>query len=165
LQECKASEVQTLEHVEDSQRQRVLPGRVQYAGGGSARVPQSEGLLKDTLSRLESQLLCIFANSLKAVLDPEVDVECMQTTDIYKPRAASSSPRAVSRPVPVLRGPSRRSGPKWLREGDGPICPLRFCSRSATAFNLPILQTEPVAQVDTSKNPGPRRSNSCRSMD
>jgi hypothetical protein len=85
-------EVQALEHVEDSQRQRVLPGREQYAGGGSARVPQSEGLLKDTLSRLESQLLCIFANNLEAVLNPKVDVECSQTTGIYKPRAASSSP-------------------------------------------------------------------------
>jgi hypothetical protein len=71
---------------------RVLPLREQYAGGGSARVPQSEGLLKDTLSRLESQLLCIFANSLEAVLNPKVDVECSQTTGIYKPRAASSSP-------------------------------------------------------------------------
>jgi hypothetical protein len=44
-------------------------------------------LLKDTLSRLESQLLCIFANSLEAVLNPKVDVKCSQTTGIYKPRA------------------------------------------------------------------------------
>ena len=101
---------------------RVLPKGKSYAGGDSARVPQSEGLLKDTLSRLESQLLCIFANSLEAVLNPKVDVKCSQTTDIYKPRAGSSSSRAMSRPFPVSRGPSRRSGPRRLREGAGPIC-------------------------------------------